>query len=595
MIDFPEMATEEDTLPLVNLSEQERNDIGMRVCREIDAWETRRNALMPRWEKHEQLYACDESATSLNSVEGIGTYPFSVWRSKCDSAAGDLVSGILSASPIVQCIEEGPEGSNEDGVERALMQMSERSRFPRVFPLAVHTSFNTNTGVLRTRPTTDKEGAVNGVETDWFHPRHVCFYPAAVDSVSKCRTVGHRFYQGLWEIEEKQKEKAYYHYSEEIVTGDDPDRDDTIPGRFDKVTTAGSDTLELEDGFVECWEVITRCRIKGEWKLYIGVVARSSQKLLSLQAYPYSRPWYDIVRPLQTEKKLLTNDSVAQGVQGMCLAVQDLMNAIVGGAYMTAYPFDAQKFAWAIEEFKQLIDGTVGISRISSSQNLPADTKATAINAITAGDERRQGTYLDNAAESVEGVFGMFLEYLRKHREALGAAYGGAVAAVTPEALEKQYRLEVTGRSGASNPNTILQKLQFLMQVASNPQSTLDYAKIEERAVDALDLPFDTSALAKGWLTQVVGMATQMEAQGIDPMQALAMGVQEMLANGAIGEGGQPPQTLPEPGMGAPLGIPEEPEGPEDGGIAAMLAGALAGGAGGDPGAGPIPYPGGSE
>ncbi|MGV3613847.1 MAG: hypothetical protein ACO1SV_00810 [Fimbriimonas sp.] len=95
---------------LYKLSEPERDALAQGLCREIDAWEARRNALVPRWDRHEQLYACDETATSLNSVEGIGTYPVSLWRPKCDAAKAALVGGLLTAYPTVQCIEEGPEG-----------------------------------------------------------------------------------------------------------------------------------------------------------------------------------------------------------------------------------------------------------------------------------------------------------------------------------------------------------------------------------------------------------------------------------------------------------------------------------------------------
>ncbi|MGV3613846.1 MAG: portal protein [Fimbriimonas sp.] len=502
------------------------------------------------------------------------------------------------------------------------MQLSERSRFPQVFPLAVHTAFNTNTGVLRARPTVDDGGKVVGVECDWFHPKHVCFYPAAVERVVECKTVGHRFFQGLWEIEAKQRARAYYRYADPIVAGDDPDRDEATHGRFDRVTGAGADTVDAEDGFVECWELITRCRIGGEWRTALAVLARSSQRLLSLQEYPYDRPWYEIVRPLRTEKRVLTNDSVAQGVQGYCLAAQDLMNAIVGGAYMTAYPvvwmkgylgptqaktytaaeviplgpdgqmgvlgmpFDAQKFAGALEKFEQLVDATVGISRMATNQMVHPETKAAAIHAIAAGDERRQATYLDAVAESVEGIFGMFLEFLRVHHRELADTMGGAVAALDPQMLERTFRLEVTGRSGASNPGALLQKLQFLMQVAANPQSTLDYGKVEGRAVDALDLPFNTAGLERDALTQMRSLFEQLTAAQVDPMRALTVGLQILEANGQLGPNQEP---VPNRGMGASAGVPPGAPGGIGGGADAVLARAAAGAPGGDPGARPIP------
>jgi hypothetical protein len=614
---------------LLSLNPQEREALATRLCVEIDVTDAIRQQLKPRWDRCRQLYYVDESATSLNVVEGLGQYPFSLWRSKADKLVGDLVNGIFSASPVVQCIEESPGGTNEGPLEDALEQLAERSGFKRCFPMATVQAANTNTGVLRLRPTADAEGRVTGLECDWIPPEHFMAYPTAFERLEQCRTTGHRFYRSLYEIQADQEAGLYY--DGDVVGGDDPDAEDRLPGRWDRNDAAS--VVDVDDGYVELWECVTLTKIRGRMRRVVCVVARASRRLLSCvhygptEAREYPRTWYEIERLCRTEKRIFTNDSVGNSVQGYCLAAQDLMNFIVTGALVTAMPvawvkgyigpqqalqlkpgqvltldrdgdmgalgmpFDAQKFAGALEKFEQLTDATIGISRLGSSQNLPASTKATAINAIVAGDERRQATYLDAAAEAVEGIYEVLLMLMREHHADLAKAYGGAVAAVDAKRLRRPYRLQVTGRSGASNPGTILQKLQFLMTMAQNPASSLDYSKVEGRAVDALDLPFDTSGLEKDAVSRARTVFEALAKEGVDPMEALTVGLKAMEANGQLGthQPGAAPGAVPQPGMAGGPGMPGGAPGGPGGATDPMQPGEPAGAPGGDPGAGPVP------
>jgi len=301
---------------LLKLSIEAREELAIRLAQEIEACASTTNALLPRWNRNEQIYYADESATSLNVIDGLGNYGISIWRGKCDKAKGDLVAGIFSAVPVVQCIEEGPQGTNEGPLEKALTQIADRAKVQRAYDKAVWVGFNTNAGWVRTRPVTDSDGQVTGIECDWFHPKNTIAYPVAFESLEQCRTVGHRFYLGEWDITQRQAEGIYYQYDQEIVAGDDPNQYDVLPGRWDK-THQNNDIVDITDGYVECWEVITRMKVKGQWTRVIATLAKTSQKILSCQEYIYSRPWYDIVRLCETEKRIYTNDSVANSVQGL--------------------------------------------------------------------------------------------------------------------------------------------------------------------------------------------------------------------------------------------------------------------------------------
>jgi hypothetical protein len=606
---------------LLKMPEQERDALAIRLVQEIDACESDRSGLLPRWNRNEQIYYADESATSLNVIDGLGNYGISIWRGKCDKAKGDLVAGIFGTSPVVQCIEEGPEGTNEGPLEKALTQIAGRAKVQRAYDKAAWVGFNTNIGWLRTRTLTGAEGQVVGIECDWFHPKNTIAYPTAFESLDQCRTVGHRFYLGPWDIEQKQAAGEYYKYATEIVAGDDPNQYDKLPGRFDK-THDSETTVDMSDGYVECFELITRVKIGKEWKRVIVTLARTSQKILSLQEYIYSRPWYDIVRLCETEKRIYTNDSVANSVQGLGLWLQDLANAVSAGAYTTAYPlvgikgfsgpqqarkytpgeviplskdgdlivagipFDAEKFSFMIQKIEGWFDATVGVSTNQTGEKMP-DTTATEASIIASAGQQRMASYLDAAADAVEGIYGMLLEYLRVHFEDLAQVYGGDVAALDPTMLERSYRLEVSGRSGASNPQTLLAKIQMLMNFAGQPMSSLDYTKVETRAVDAMDLPFSTEGLEKDVLTEWRMMFEQLSEVGIDPIQFLNQALH------AVGDQIEQAQQLAgvtqEPGMAGSEGIPADAAPDSFGGADGGVDGAPSGFPSGDSGAGPVP------
>lgn len=567
--------TEPDELPKIELTQEEADAFGNLLQRKIMAASSDIDALLERWNMASQIYYADPGAVAQNVVEGITGYPVSLWRSKCDQLVGILNDSIASAYPIVQAIDNTSEGVNEELLEQALTDIAERCGFLRDLPLAIHTAANTNIGVMRVRPVLGPMGDVRTLESDWFRPRDTCFYPTAFERIDQFDTVGHRTYKLLSEITELQDEEIYL---PAVITGqDDPNQYNDLGGSVDQEVPAT--TIDAEDGYVELWEVITKRKVEGKMRRVIVTLAFRDRKILSIAPYDYSRPWYEVVRLCRTEKRVYTQDSVANSVQGYCLAAQDILNFIVVGAMMTAVPivwmrgyvgpaniakysagdifplgpegeagvlgmpFDATKFQIALETFMQLVDSTVGISRLMSSANLSPETKATAINAITAGDERRQSAYLNAVSESVEGVFGLFLEYLRHHLPELQQAYGGAVAELTPEILDKDYRLEVTGKSGASNPAVLIPKGQMLLEMANNPMSGLDLQKVETYNLNLMDLPTNPKALEKDFLSQIKDIAIQLANAGQDPMQVMMMGAEAMNAKmeeqnamGALGQ-----------------------------------------------------------
>lgn len=604
------------------MSEQERNELAASICREIDSTESIRNALRGRWDRNEQIYYCDETATALNTVEGIGNYGVSLWRPKCDKIVGEIAATITRAEPMVQCIEETPDGTNEGALEQALTQIAARARFSKVLPFALWVGANTNIGVIRARPVAGPDG-LTGIDTDWFHPKHFMAYPSGFEHVTQCKTVGHRTYVGHWDIERLQNEGGYY--AADVVAGDDPDAYDHVPGRHDR--NDENDVVDVRDGYVEIWEVITRAKIGRQWRRVICTIAKSSQKLLSCQDYQYSRPWYEVVRFCQTEKRIFTNDSPANSVQGYCLASQDLMNAILAGAYATAYPpvwikgylgpqaakkwspgeviplgpegemgvlpipFDAQKFTYLLEKFDRLVDSTIGVSANQTNERIPNMT-ATEASILAQAGSQRQATYMDAVGTAVEGVFSLYLEFLRTHFKELGELYGGFVAALDPKSLGKQFRIEVTGSTTAADPSMILQKLQMARGMAMGPQTDMDLGKLDARILDTLDLPFSVQSILRDDVSEWRGMFEELKRSGVDPMQTLAAGLQQLEASGQFGAN---QGDVPNPGMGAPPGVPPNGANPATGGIGAMLAGAPAGGPGGDPPVGPVSHDFGAE
>lgn len=581
---------------LIELNDEQKKKLAERICREIEASEAAKGTLPLRWERNEKIYHVDPDVTSLHVAEGMAPYNIPLYRQKADRVIGTVHSSITGLYPYVQALDEDMDGNNDEVVERGLQAMAEAGRFESRLKQVLKLAVNTNIGTLRITPAFPRSAA----RIEWIHPGNMMCYPAEHGSFEEAKTIGHRFYKMRYRIEQEQRKGRYY--AAEIFGGDDPNEHYSGRSRTQSKTQT-TEPVVPEDGEVELWEVIHECDLMGtgEYKRYLCVVAKSQQALLSCQPYPYRRLWYIDFRVDESDGQVWPPDSLAQVCHGIQLAYSDIHTTLIHGSYMAAFPVvvsggtlpvKTKKYGPAalIESptevkvqalqtgfnpgalpsegavLEAVMDSVTGISRLGVSQNLPASTTATAANGLLQAQQETKDQYTQSIAPSVARVWEFLYELLTRHFDEVRLALGSRFPSdlTYPCVAGKTYRFEVTGKSGSSSPQGLLNKLQFLLQMASNPQSGLDQKEIVEKIVQALEFPFSAQSLkskpAPVDPQEIMQLLSAVASGQLPPdkaAQALMMDIQGATSGSPIAGSGGPiagaAQGMPGPG-GAPGG-----------------------------------------
>ena len=576
------------------------NDVSLelKIQQELDAVMSAQANIRSRWDAIQNLYYVDPVSTNANVIEGMNSYAVSLWRIKADKIVSETSSSLMSLSPVIQMIEDVPDGKNEGDMERAIQALLQRGSFEDAFSVACLHGANTNLGPMRIKPV-PTSAVVNGEVTEKvalaverFDPRHFFCYPFYVNRITDASLVGHRFYQSVREIKQKFEDGLYTATVED--GGDDPFQYTRTSGQIEIFQNVGASFGHDDNDPVECFELI---RMNEDGGRDLIVYAYRDRKILKMEPYIYEVPWYTAVRYCNSEETVYSNDSLGYSVQGYCLQHADLMNAIVGGSLFSCYgawavsgvwssekvlkvmpgdlvpvpdganitplvmPFNPNGLMLAAENIANLVDQTLGISALASSGTVDPNTKATAINVQSNADQRKMAGYLRTVAMAVKDAGEIVLELYRRHYKGFVAQYGPAVALQDPAIRMQPYRLEVTGQSGESNPDVMMNKLTIAAQLAMRPGSSLDPNKIDKMTMQSLHFPLDPESLERDGLSDITQAANELLAQGIDPMQVLQMGMQFKELQHELNNAGIPGTNDPQPGMGAPQG--------DDGGLQA--------------------------
>lgn len=540
---------------LLRLNEEQRDQLAQTICQEIEASERAKGSLPLRWERNEKIYHVDPDVSALHVAEGMQAYNIPLYRQKADRVIGTVHSAITGLYPYVQALDDSAEGNNDEAVERGLQAMADDGDFATKFKQVLRLAVNTNLGTLRVRP----ELRTRAVTMDWIHPGNMMCYPSEHGEFREAKTVGHRFFKMRYRVEAEQRAGNYY--EEEIFGGDDPNAH--YQGRTN-IRTETTQAVAQDEEQVELWEVIHECDLKGDgnYRRYLCVVAKSQQKLLACQEYPYSIPWYFDVRLDDAGGQVWPNDSLAQVMQGVQMAYSDIHTTLIHGSYMAAFPMvvvsggalpvkakkygpstliesptdvRVQAIATAFnpgalpmegQKLEEVADSVSGISRLGVSEAIPASTTATAAGGMLQAQQERKDQYTESVSPAVARIWEFLYELLAHHFEAVRRVLGSRFPASLTYGvvMGRKFRFQVTGRNGASSPQSLLQKLQFLAMLTQNPQSSLDYTRIEERMLQALELPFSTQGLRKhGPSVQELEQLIVAMAQGqVTPQQAIA-------------------------------------------------------------------------
>jgi|GEM_PF-6140704 len=577
-------------------------DLGIAVCMEIEQSETGKGSLPRRWERNEQLYNIDPDATNLNLVEGMVSYPIPLWKPKADRIVGTVFKSITGIEPYVQCVPESEHSQDSERAQRlatALMAVATyddgRYGFDRAFRQCLKTAVNTGIAVLYVHPT--QEGRI---DHEPIHPKDFCIYPHELGDIKKAKTVGHRYWKLRSEI------KALFEDGEYLT--DDVGGADMVGERGGKSQafgrTSATPAVEPDDQLIECWQVVRRCDLGCGEQDYIICIARKTQMVLKVESLEYKtgRLYFDI-RFDDEYGSFWPAGSPGQDVQGIQLIYSDLFNVMIQGGYASAFPgvaligatlnskvkrwgpgtvwelpagaqvetvgtqFNGQFLVSMVPHIENIADATSRVSRLGTSDDLPASTTATAAAGFLQAQQQGQDDYTAFVAPIVAEIFTFLRELVVLHWEPIKKLHGAALGIQDRSDLTLPVRFVPTGKSANSSPNTLLQKLQMAMNLSENPNSVLDYQAVEKQVLQALDLPFDVSGLEKPAgptareLTAV--LAGLLNGQ-VSPQEALHI-LQEA-HGGAAGQatgGGLPPQGLAP--HGARRGVPAGPTPPAPG------------------------------
>lgn len=545
----------------LKLSQEKRDDLAIKICREIDASNEAKGSLPKRWKVNEDIYHVAPGVTNLNVVEGMEPYNIPLWRPKADRIKGSLIQSLTGVYPNVQVLTEDTDSENVDALERALMSIADYARFNEVLDKNILDALNTNIGVSRVRPVEKRNGMC--VQIDWVHPVNMMCYPSYFGSFEEAKTIGHRFWKLLYQVQ-KQMNSGDYYNEPDLVGGDDPK---TAQGfGLEGLNRTNPDvSQDKRDEYIELWEVITEADIDGEYKKYICVVAYRQRKVLSVQEYIYPKPWYVDWRTNKEGGRIWPQDSIAQTVQGPQKAYSDIHTVMIHGSMQAAFPpvvmsggtlmgkakqygpaqvwetteqvnvqvipitFDPKNLGDEAAKLEEIVDSLTGINRIGTGENLPSSTTATAIDALMSSMAEAKDNYSMAMAPSMEMTFGLIYMFLVEHFDQFKAFFGNKIPQQSLDEIPVEIRFEASGRSGASTPSALLQKMQVAREIASNPNGEYDLAKVEDQLMQLLDLPFSVAGLKRDDLTLIREMATAMIQQGI-PAEQIVSALQMLYA-----------------------------------------------------------------
>jgi hypothetical protein len=639
--------------------ESYRDELAKRICRQIEEGLAAKGQLPDRWRANEATYACTAPPANLDIIEGFTGEQLPIWQSKCDRIAGSVYSSITSLYPMVQCIDKAAGATNIEDLELFMQNLASDAGYTsRNLKPCIHDALNTNAGIMRVMPETDEDGHVVGIKIDSFSPLDVVAYPSQCAESKNQVLIGHRLDRMVWEINE-MIDSGEYLDPPKPVTGYDPrKRTDDIDDEEDEGDEEmGVDTepVDPEEANVELYEVIAKIRMEGDSKRrwYLLTIWYEGQVILRIQPYGaefpspsdgeepefkwYPEPWYvkhsvkydrdaywspwSPANAMQTiQNRVCENIEIAQ--QGSIFGAFNTTFITEGGmkskemrpkpGYIYELPADAKVqsisnqfnpgLLMPVTEFLgETADASTGVSRLGTSQEIPASTSATAAQGFLQAQAKAENDYTDAISLAVEQTWNIMFWIIKIHASTIIAANKDSCPeTLTAEKLKAlNLRMKVTGSDGSSTPQTIIQKLMFAKQITMN-NPAYDQSKIDEKILDALDLPFTVSSLLKGLPQLSQQVINLLYAQGVTPenlqgamaiyfqqeqakmqaqqqlQQAQAMhaqGVSDTAPNGQ--PNGQPPaagapqpsqppgnqQPLPQPGVGGggPLPPPGAP------------------------------------
>lgn len=546
-----------------------------RLAKEVDQSTAAQGSSIDRWLVGRAIYNVEKEVSSLEIVEGVEPYFIPLFRQRADRIIDSMMDAFLSPSPIVQVVAEADEGQweNADDYERALQFLALQSGLRRTLRRALVEALCSDMGIMRVFPKKDMQGRVVGLDSERIRPEFCVGYPCYNTTLNECSTVGHRFELPMREVLRRQRTGEY----REVTVNRGSVSEKEHASGYAVTTAVDNYVAEKEEDSLEpvvLYELITEILEGDEYKKYLCILAYDTKELLSIEPYEYPLNWYIALRIDDEDDVLWPSNSLAQRMQGLSMAFSDGITTLYQGSHAAAFPvitikgnigslkltkwrpgmllplsgqaeanvlqtqFNPGALPAALTEIRETADAVMGINQLGVGQALPASTRVAQIESLTESQSQAKQGYADAVSPAIQRYFQLVDMYLAAHFLDFKAVYGGKIPLESPEDVPASYRLEVTGEDMSSTPDQQIKKMQFLLELASQPISELDPVKIERRLVDELGLSFTTDAVRKDASTIIHKLLAAAEQMGIqNAPQLVATVLMEVIANAQAQQG----------------------------------------------------------
>lgn len=527
----------------------------------IDSGVEQRSLLRERWEVLEKMYRMEPNCSGSEVFEGQETRTTPLLHSRVKRLVDTTHGALVTVTPHCQAIpyEQSQEGA--DILEESVQATVDAEEFGEYQRLALRDAALCGVGVLWLPL---KEGT--GIELTHIHPGQFFCLPNISHDTRTLYAMGHMSkvpYHKLWDMQDRgelPKDAEFMPGNSEHTLADGSSPENTVTLIEDK-------ELPLDYQLVEVWNVLLYCQIGNRTGWWAIMFAEDTSQVLKCEPYEYALPWYAIYRIHLEPSRFWPEVPVANNLQslqhmhstlsaileqgGVASAVGILvLNGVLdGGKKLTSikpgsvhnltqtgagvgaqaiFPaINISSIPGILAKVEQDADAAVAVGRIATNQELN-DATATEVQALQASQAQSENAYAAIAASGLEQAFAITAGYWRDSYDTMQKVYGRRIDI---EELVKVSSMDVewkaAGRAPDATPQAQMQKLQALYQLAQNPMSVLDPAKVEERIVREMGLGDIDDLLKKEQddYSASAGMVDQAGVQGVPGMaQGAAVG-----------------------------------------------------------------------
>jgi len=488
--------------------------------------------LVTRWKDVQAVYDDEKVLSSLDFIDDVEPYNVAFMQTRIDSLVDHVCGAICGADPVFVFRSSEIDDTKRENVEKDIHYLLETARFKSKTRECCLESGLKSRGILRLRYEEikrdnlhDHEDLKNlnigseyqyvGLVIDHIPPESAIVTPLYAEDVSQATMVGHRKYMRLGDIRARQRAGIYFS-DKDVPAGDESgqsSKNEDAHGKW----IADVEVRTKPDGCAD--ELRYRCVLHIQSRTILSLeeyrLPRSSYFSPALRSEP-NRFWAKkSIAHKMLETQTIYNDAVTMAIFGT--AAEAFPNVVTSGGMaesqklrmglnslihvknpMNIQPVGARFNPGAIAVLTQLCerigDSIAKISQAGMGQEFMASTTATAAAGMLAGQARGLSAQISRFGEELVNMAD-FARYLAavKFKE-LKAFHGSQLKTSDPSDYLAHFLITLNGSAG-TDPMSIIQKLELLVQTATGLGVSIDARGTFETILNALDLPVSTSKI----------------------------------------------------------------------------------------------------